>query len=180
MGRRRRSALLWGTVIAAALYLVARGTRENAALETAERVDLDRYQGRWFEIARLPLIWENKCAADVTATYRVLENGTVEVVNECRKADGGMARSQGTARVVARDGSNARLKVTFFRPFAGDYWILRLDPEYGWALVGTPNRKNLWVLSRTPALHPEVVGMLLEWAKERGFPVEDLTFTRQA
>ena len=68
------------------------------------------------------------------------------MVNECRKADGSATSSNGTARVAVKDGSNSKLKVTFFWPFSGDYWILDLDPDYMWALVGTPNKKNLWVL----------------------------------
>ena len=156
-----------------------RHARGEQALPTVKHVDLERYQGRWFEVARLPLVWENKCASDVTATYTLRADGTVDVLNECRQRDGSMTHSHGTAKAAARDGSNARLKVTFFWPFRGDYWILDLDPEYRWALVGTPNRKNLWVLSRTPVLDVEVLHGLLGRAQDLGFSTQGMIYTKQ-
>ena len=90
-----------------------------------------------------------------------------------------MTRSHGWAKVVDGDGSNSKLKVTFFWPFYGDYWILDLDPQYRWALVGTPNRKNLWVLSRTPKLANDVLERLLQRARELGFVTNGMIYTRQ-
>jgi apolipoprotein D and lipocalin family protein len=179
MSMKRRQAVLWGSAIAVTGFFVLRQAGGEKAMPTVKQVDLERYQGRWFEVARLPLVWENKCASDVTATYTLRADGKVDVLNQCRKRDGSMTRSHGRAKVAAGDGSNARLKVTFFWPFYGDYWILDLDPEYRWALVGTPNRKNLWVLSRTPKLKTDVLERLLRQAKELGFSTHGMIYTNQ-
>lgn len=175
------AGLAVGVVAAAVLRRAWAGPEDAAgpAVPTVRHVDLTRYQGRWYEVARLPLRWEDKCAADVTATYTLRPDAKVDVLNQCRKADGSMTSSHGWAKVVAADGSNARLKVTFFWPFFGDYWILDLDPEYRWALVGTPNRKNLWVLSRSPKLESGVLEGLLQRARDLGFVTSGMIYTRQ-
>lgn len=113
-------------------------------------VDLQRYAGKWFEIARYPNRFQRACQSDATAVYTLLKNGKVQVVNACRKSNGSTKDVRGTAKAV--DASNARLKVTFFWPFYGDYWIIALDPDYSWAVVGEPGRKYLWILSRTPQM----------------------------
>jgi apolipoprotein D and lipocalin family protein len=110
-------------------------------------VDLERYAGKWFEIARYPNRFQRDCQSDTTAIYTLRNNGKVQVVNACRKKDGTIKGVRGTAKIV--DTTNARLKVTFFWPFYGDYWIIGLDPDYRWAVVGEPGRKYLWILSRT-------------------------------
>ena len=107
----------------------------KASLQTVPHVDLTRYLGRWYEIARYPTRFEKDCASDVTATYTQLSGGKVEVLNECRKADGQVKRSKGTAGVVDKR-TNAKLKVTFFWPFSGNYWIIDLAPDYSYAVVG--------------------------------------------
>lgn len=148
-------------------------------MPTVGKVDLKRYEGHWYEVARLPLYWERKCVSDVTATYTLRPDGTVDVLNQCRTKDGTMTASHGTAKPVGGDDSNSRLKVTFFRPFYGDYWILELDPEYRVAMVGTPNRKNLWVLSREPKLANDVLERLLARARELGFDTTPMIYTKQ-
>ena len=149
-------------------------------LDTVDYVDLTRYQGRWFEIARLPLIWESKCTSDVTATYTSLSDGKIEVLNSCRKSDGKITQSKGTAKIASKnDSSNSKLKVTFFWPFSGAYWILDLDPNYRWALVGNPSRKNLWILSRTPTLDHETIDMLLAKGAYLGFNTSKIIMTKQ-
>ena len=115
----------------------------------------------------------------MTATYTLRPNGTVDVLNECRKANGKVTRAHGTAKLATRDGSNSKLKVTFFWPFSGRYWVLDLDPEYRWAMVGTPDRKYLWVLSRTPKLDPEVLERLLARAHQMGYSTERMIYTKQ-
>ncbi len=117
------------------------------ALTTVQQVDLKRYMGLWYEIARYPNRFQRDCESDTTAKYALLENGRVEVLNTCRKKDGSYKNAKGKAKAV--DGSNAKLKVTFFWPFYGDYWVIGLDPDYRWAVVGEPSRKYLWILSRT-------------------------------
>jgi apolipoprotein D and lipocalin family protein len=140
----------------------------NAALQTVAHVDLTRYLGRWYEIARYPMRFEKDCASDVTATYSQLSNGKIEVLNECRKADGQVKRSKGTARVVDKT-TNAKLKVTFFWPFSGNYWIIDLAPDYSYAVVGEPDRKYLWILSRSPQLTESVYGQIVTRVHELGY-----------
>lgn len=133
--------------------------KPQSPVRSAEYIDLRRYLGRWYEIARLPTSYQKRCVSDVTASYGVIgKRGPLAVVNQCRQADGRMRAASGVARVV--DGrSNARLKVSFaprllrWLPWLwGDYWILMVDADYRYALVGTPDRRSLWLLSRTPSL----------------------------
>jgi apolipoprotein D and lipocalin family protein len=149
-------------------------------LETVEHVDLSRYLGKWFEIARLPLSWENKCACCVTATYTPRPDGRIDVLNSCLKSGGKLTQSKTTAKIASKkDRSNSKLKVTFFWPFSGDYWILDLDPDYRWALVGNPSRENLWILSRTPSLDLETVDTLLAKGTALGFDTSKIIMTKQ-
>ena len=162
-----------------AAILLNRSAYAGEPIPTVAHVDLNRYQGTWYEIARLPLYWENKCDSRVTATYTLRPNGKMTVLNQCRKKDGTETASTGSAEVVSKDGSNSKLKVTFFWPFSGDYWILDLDPDYKWALVGTPNLKNLWILSRNPQLDKPILDKLIDQAHHLGFDTSKLIFTRQ-
>ena len=124
-------------------------------MATVPAVDVDRYMGRWYEVARLPNPEQDGAGrrlVDVTATYARRPDGSVEVRNAARDAAAGMRPRGIVGRARAKDASFARLDVRFFRFFGGDYWVIGLDPEYRWAVVGTPSRRRLWVLSRTPAL----------------------------
>jgi len=144
-----------------------------------ERVDIGRYMGVWHEIAHLPSIFQRKCKRDVTATYTLQADGRVRVHNQCRKADGEMASAVGEARTVDwRDGA---LKVRFapkflsFLPMVwGDYWILDIDRNYQWALVGGPDCRYLWILSRTPEMASATFENLKERARHRGYDVSKL------
>jgi apolipoprotein D and lipocalin family protein len=129
---------------------VAVGVRKDE-LEVVQSVDLTRYAGRWYEIARLPNSFQKKCADSVTANYTMREDGKIKVINRCRKASGEYATAQGEAKIVDKK-TNAKLKVTFFWPFYGDYWILDLRPNDEYAAVGEPHRKYLWILSRSPRM----------------------------
>ncbi len=145
-------------------------------LEVVGAVDLSRYAGRWYEIARLPNRFEKKCADSVTATYTLRPDGKVEVVNSCRKANGKYTTAKGKAKVVDKT-TNAKLKVTFFWPFYGDYWILDLGPNYEYAAVGAPNRDYLWILSRTPQLDEQFYQQLLTKMAKRGFKTDRMIRT---
>lgn len=129
-----------------------------ATPETVAAVDLTRYAGTWYEVARLPNRFQDQCAGEVTAHYTLRTDGRVDVINRCRTHDGVMDEAQGLARV--REGSgNAKLEVSFasllgWHFFWGDYWILELDRDYQYAVVGHPGRKYGWILSRTPRLDP--------------------------
>ena len=140
---------------------------EPAALPTVDRVDLARYAGAWYEIALLPNRFQKQCVADTQARYR-LDGDRVEVLNRCRTADGKVDDAKGRAKVVEGTG-NAKLRVSFFWPFYGDYWVLALDPDYRHVLVGAPSRQYAWVLSRTPQMDETVLQGLLERAAALGF-----------
>lgn len=121
-------------------------------LQTVAQVDLQRYMGSWYEIASYPHRFQKGCVAS-RADYELQADGRVLVVNQCReeRMDGPLRKVTGTARVVDT-ATNARLEVSFFRPFWGEYWIIALDPDYRWAVVGHPSREYLWILSRAPVL----------------------------
>jgi apolipoprotein D and lipocalin family protein len=137
--------------------------------ETVQYVDLERYAGEWYEIARYPNRFQQNCPAS-KATYSLLPNGKVKVLNECwdrgyRKV---LRSVTGKARVVDAQ-SNARLKVTFFWPFSGDYWIIGLGDDYEYAVVGHPDRKYLWILSRNPEMEEELYGRISDDLKKQGY-----------
>lgn len=143
---------LWGAVNVSA---------STAPLQPVEAVDLQRYMGTWHEWAKYPNRFQRQCVGDTTATYRQLDDGSVEVLNRCRKADGQMDQAIGKALQTGGPPST-RLRVRFapawlsFLPMVwGDYWIVALESDYRWAIVSEPQRQYLWVLSRTPTLGPE-------------------------
>src|ERR1035437_10265835 len=124
-------------------------------LRTVERVDLSRYLGRWYEIARLPNIFQKGCVGSI-ADYALRDDGEINVINSCRTKDANSLRQvKGRAWSVDPAG-NARLKVSFFWPFRSDYWVIELGKEYEYAVVGTPDRKYLWVLSRTATMNDDL------------------------
>jgi len=138
-----------------------------APLPTVAAVDLGRYYGTWYEIARLPNRFQSMCVSDTRATYRP-DGNRVSVLNQCRTADGSFEQASGIARLV--EGSHgAKLRVSFFRPFYGDYWILELDPDYRWVLVGEPGRRYAWILAREPKLDEATLERLLARAAALGF-----------
>lgn len=143
-------------------------------------LDLKRYAGKWYEVARFPNRFEKACVRNVTANYTLRPDGKVEVVNTCIKNDGKEKVTKGTARLADKGGPASELKVTFFWPFSGDYWVLDLEPEYRWALVGSPNRKYFWVLSRSPQLDSSTYNKIVAKAQSRGFESARLVRTTQA
>lgn len=149
-----------------------------APLATVESVDLERYQGVWYEIARYPNWFEQNCVG-TTAEYTLLPDGRVEVVNTCldTSLDGPARDIQGSAR--SADPGNAKLKVSFFGPFEGDYWILDLGEDYEYAVVGEPARKFFWILSRTPTLDEGTLDMIIEMMPEWGYDPSRLYYVPQ-
>jgi apolipoprotein D and lipocalin family protein len=143
---------------------------------TVASVDLARYAGTWHEIARFPNRFQDgggRACTNTTATYTARPDGTVGVVNRCRDARG--EEQVATASAYAVEGSgNAKLRVTFFWPFYGDYWVIGLDPEYRWAVVGAPGRNYLWVLSRTAAMSEADYAAAVAIALGQGFEVQRL------
>lgn len=179
LGLKRLLPVAGTLAVAGAAILLNRSTYAGEPLPTVPSLDLKRYQGTWYEIARLPLYGESKCASHVTATYTLRADGKVTVLNQCRRADGTATAVVGTAEPATKDGSNSKLKVSFYWPFKSDYWVFALDEAYQWALAGTPNLKHLWILSRNPELEQTIVDQLLERARELGFDITKLIFTKQ-
>lgn len=143
-------------------------------LETVKKVSLDRYLGTWYEIARYDQSFQKGCS-HVTATYALKDNGDISVVNRCQTKDGKRKSATGTAYAI--DETNSKLKVTFFWPFYGKYWILMLDEAYSYAVVGDPSREYLWILSRTTTLSPDVKAKILQTLPTLGYKVEPLLWT---
>lgn len=144
-------------------------------VQTVASVDLNRYLGLWYEIARYPNSFQKNCR-NSTAMYTAREDGDITVVNRCRsEKDGSIREAKGRAWVVDSS-TNARLKVSFFWPFRGDYWIIDLGKDYEYAVVGTPNRKYLWILSRDPEMAPDVLERINENLTRQGFEPSKLIF----
>lgn len=143
-------------------------------------VDLNRYAGKWYELARYPNRFEKACARNVTAQYALRPDGKISVVNTCTKANGDTKVARGTAKRASKDGPASKLKVTFFWPFSGDYWVLALEPDYRWALVGSPDRDYLWILSRTPTLEASTFQEVVSKAESLGFDESRLVRTPQS
>jgi apolipoprotein D and lipocalin family protein len=156
-----------------------------APVRTVAAVDLDRYAGDWFEIARFPNRFQRQCTGDVRASYVRRPDGRVDVVNRCRTADG-ETEARGVARIVDEQ-TAAKLKVRFAPAWLswlpavwGDYWIIGLATDYSWAVVGDPGRDYLWILARAPHLDDESLAAAHRAARDNGFDVERLMPTPQA
>jgi len=164
--------------------LMMAASLQSEPVRTVDAVDLTRYLGEWFEIARFPNRFQKACTSDVRATYRRRPDGRIDVLNQCRSTDGQVIDAQGVARITdAR--TSAKLKVRFapavlsFLPVVwGDYWIIGLADDYSWAVVGSPDRAYLWILARSPTM--ETVGFEAARAAARanGFDVNRLETTR--
>lgn len=170
-------------LLAMSFTLMACASASYPKLETVESVDLNKYLGKWFEIARFEQSFQKGCTA-VTATYSLRKNGTIKVVNTCRKGNpkGEFKSSVGRARVVDKT-TNAKLSVQFFLkwlklPFlSGKYWVIALGDEYEYAMVGDPTRKYLWILSRDNTLDERVYLELVQKAQTMGFDTTKLLKT---
>ncbi|MPW45812.1 lipocalin family protein [Acinetobacter guerrae] len=176
----RLTKIAVGGIVLTGLAVATVAYAQSKPLPTVERVELDKYLGVWYEIARKPMFFENKCARDITATYTLNENGNVSLDNRCYSKDGELKQSVGEA-FVENPPFNTKLKVSFLPeavrwvPVArGDYWILKLDENYQTVLVGEPSRKYLWVLSRTPDLSEDIVNEYLNYAKSLGYQLNDI------
>jgi len=149
-------------------------------LEVVDDVDLERYAGRWYEISSYPQRFQRGCVA-TTANYTLLGEGRIRVENECRDGsfEGKARRIEGVAWATNPALRDGKLKVRFFWPFSADYWIIELDPDYRFAVVGHPSRDFLWILARTPTLEPALYQELLARVREHGFDPDRLEMTLQ-
>lgn len=163
-------------MLGAAWPFHAQAAQANVAVPA---LDLQRYSGQWHEIAHLPMFFQRQCVGDVTATYTPRPDGTLGVRNACRTADGTVDVSEGTARPVP--GKPGELQVRFAPDWLSwlpavwaDYWVIDIDPQYRWAVVGGPGRENLWVLSRTPGMDRALFDSIKARAAAKGYALDEL------
>ncbi len=151
--------------------------KDLPSLITVEKVELNRYAGLWYEVAKIPNSFQDHCAYGTTAEYKIDKDGNIIVINSCYNEDGEIDIADGVAKVVDKK-TNSKLEVSFvsflgIRPFWGDYWIIGLDENYQWAIVGTPGRKYGWILSRTPSLPDETMQKIFEILKSQHYNPDD-------
>ncbi|MFO1319355.1 MAG: lipocalin family protein [Burkholderiales bacterium] len=170
----------------AAFFCVSQPGAASDDLPVVASIEPARYQGRWYEIARLPNVFQRKCVSDVIADYTLRDDGRITVRNQCTSKAGTTDAVEGIARQRRQDGPNTQLEVSFLPkglrwiPFTwGDYWILELGADYAYSVVGTPNRKYLWILSRTPSMDEERYRGILERVARLGFDVSAVARTVQ-
>lgn len=152
---------------------------KSQTLSTVPYVDLAKYAGKWYEIASFPQRFQKGCNC-TTAEYTLTDKGYVIVENRCNRdsINGRQTYIKGKAFVVANNG-NAKLKVQFFWPFKGDYWIIDLAKDYSYAVVGHPNRKYLWILSRTPTMNETIYRQIIASIQDKGFDSTKIKRTTQ-
>jgi apolipoprotein D and lipocalin family protein len=179
-------------VVLAGIYVIylaatAIGTDGTHPLQVVPSVDYARYAGQWYEIARLPNPFQQTCASDVTARYVFRPGGLLTVITLCGKVNGRWREARGVARRASDQSPNSRLQVRFapaflsFLPFVwGDYHIIAVADDYRYGLVGTPDRRYLWILSRTPQMDEASYQQLVAKAHEQGFEVTRLQRTPQS
>ena len=181
----KRIVLIAGCLATLAAIVVAHAAQGKRPLRVVPEVDLARYAGQWYEIARFPNRFQKRCAGEVTAQYTLQPSGKISVLNRCRLEDGGQIQAEGVARVVGKGQPNSILKVRFAPAFLsfipqvwGDYQIIALSPDYTYALVGDPAREYLWILSRSPRMDDATYNRLVEEARAQDFDVSRLQKTR--
>ena len=149
----------------------------TAVPQPAKPVELSQYLGRWYEIARYEQSFQKGCEG-VSADYALREDGMISVRNACRKPDGKVSVANGKAKVVD-PATNAKLKVSFFGPFYGDYWVLDRADDYSWAIVGEPSGRYLWLLAREATPAPGKIEAQIARARALGYDTAMLIRTRQ-
>ncbi len=169
-----------GTALAIiSLNLSVTAQAETIVPQAVAKIDIQQYAGKWYEIAHLPMYFQRKCVANITAQYSVNADKTMGVLNSCRTENGKMISSEGVA--YSQNEGNSKLKVSFlpkglrWLPFTkGHYWVLRVDPDYKVALVGGPSDKYLWILSREPQIDDATYQSYLQTAQQYGYDVSKL------
>jgi len=159
------------------LFIFVGCSNKHPYLETVQKVDIQKYQGTWYEIARFEHFFEKGCK-NVTATYELKKDGKIKVINKCTDIEDG-EKKEATGVAYAVDSTNSKLKVSFFRPFYGDYWILDLADDYSYVVVGSPSRELLWILSRTKEISEKRKEMILEKLPALGFNQSKFIWTIQ-
>lgn len=153
----------------------AQAQNKPAKLAAVPSIDINRYQGRWYEIAKYPNKFQKKCVGNTTANYTLKQNGRIEVLNTCVKKDGTTDKATGEAKIPDKN-QNSKLKVRFapgfisFLPFVwANYWVIDIDPGYSHVMIGEPDRDYFWILSRTPEMKDATYQDLLRKAESLGF-----------
>ena len=182
MNRKSIAALgaltLVGTALAGCTSLLSKHPVGNQAVpQPAKPVDLSRYLGRWYEVARYEQGFQKDCDG-VTADYALRDDGMVSVINTCRKPDGAIKQSKGKAKVVDT-ATGAKLKVSFFGPFYGDYWVLDRADDYSWAIVGEGSGRYLWLLTRDSNPGQARLDAMIARARAMGYDTTMLRITKQ-
>jgi apolipoprotein D and lipocalin family protein len=173
----KKSILKYAQVGLLLILLTSCNSSNYAPLDVVKKVNILKYTGKWYEIAHLPFKYQEGCNC-TTAEYSIIDSTTIRVINKCMK-DGEVDDATGKAFVV-EGSNNAKLRVQFFWPFRGDYWIIDLDEkDYQYAVVGTPSRENLWLLSRTKQMDTQLLNSLIEKCKAKGFDTSKLIMTIQ-
>lgn len=175
----------FAAVLGVIAFAAAADGQKTAELKAVNSVDIGRYAGRWYEIAKYPNKFQKQCVGNVTATYTRKPDGKIEVLNECLRKDGTTDSAKGDAKIADKS-SNAKLKVRFapgflsFLPFVwANYWIIDLDPDYRYAVIGEPGRKYLWILSRKPEMGDAEYGGIVKRIAEQGYDPARLQRTPQ-
>ena len=171
---------------ALAIILAMTSARTLASdVKPVEKLDLDKYLGTWVEIASIPQFFQRKCVRDTRATYSAAENSLIKVENVCTRDDGAREKAEGRARRVDAE-SAAKLEVTFLELFgeyrfwvAGGYWVIALDANYQWAVVGHPSRRFGWVLARERRLSPAALAEIIGRVKSQGYDACEFVVTPQ-
>lgn len=162
-------------ILLTALIFIGCNNKTYAPLPTVKKVNIDKYLGTWYEIARYEQYFEKGCS-NITATYSLKKDNTLKVLNRCTKK-GELTEAIGKAYAV--DETNSKLKVSFFGPFYGDYWIIMLDDDYKYAVIGTPSREYLWILSRTAKMEQKTLNAILKKLPSLGYDASQLIYPIQ-
>lgn len=180
-GATARAVLSAGWVAALACQISV----VHAEVKAVDALDLPRYLGTWHEIATIPQFFQRKCVRDTKAVYAAVESGQIRVENQCTREDGGREKIEGRAR-IADTAQSSKLEVTFLDLFgeyrfwvAADYWVLALDPDYAWAVVGHPSLRYGWVLSREPRLSAATLAEIIGRIKSQGYDACAFVITPQ-
>lgn len=174
-----RKAMFSGFPLLGLCMLAASAARAAEPVASVPELDVSRYAGQWYEIAHLPMYFQRQCVGDITARYSLEPGGRIGVLNACRTKDGGTDQAHGTARPVP--GHPGRLEVRFapewlsWLPWVwADYWVIALDPDYQWAMVGEPDRDYLWILAREPTMDRALFARLKAQAEAMGYDLAPL------
>ena len=156
------------TIIMFLFMHLASCSKETKPLKTVEEVDLEKYMGKWYDIVHYPATFLNGCD-NITAEYSLSKKNYVKVHNRCQRIKSDKEKSIDGKAFVVKGSNNSKLKVQFFWPFRADYWILELDEDYQYAVVGGPSRNYAWILARSPHPDEEVIQRLLKLLEKKGF-----------